>query len=408
MSQLKRTPLYDAHVVAGATMVEFGGWEMPIKYPSDIVAEHLFTRSFCSLFDVSHMGRVLVEGPQAEAFLQYVLSSNVAALTPGLAQYAIIPNDNGGAVDDAYLYQLEEARYLLVVNAANADKDLEHLKAHIGSFDAKMTVITQQSASVAVQGPKAEELMLALTQGQPITAPKRNAMNTLTVEGHTFLVSRTGYTGEPIGYEVYLAAGDAVWFWDRLIQLGARPAGLGARDTLRMEASMPLYGHELGLDQEGKEIPIFAIPLAKFAVSFAEEKGNFIGRAALERQSEAAAQIQAGDFSQLSVLPRRIKPITLLGRGVLRAGMTVYCGDKAVGTVTSGTMVPYYLFQGEGEEAVPTEQSAMRSVGLAYLDSDLGADAQIEVDVRGRRLAAALPRTHLRTNQPPYARPVVL
>ena len=142
MSDLKRTQLYDVHVAAGATMVDFGGWEMPVKYPTDIVAEHLYTRHFCSLFDVSHMGRVLVEGSEAVPFLQHVLSSNVAALQVNHAQYAIIPNENGGAIDDAYLNRFEEDRYFLVINAANTDKDLLYLNEQIKAFDAKMTVIT--------------------------------------------------------------------------------------------------------------------------------------------------------------------------------------------------------------------------------------------------------------------------
>ena len=154
MPDLKRTQLYDVHVAAGATMVDFGGWEMPIEYPTKIVAEHLYTRHFCSLFDVSHMGRVLVEGPEMVPFLQHVLSSNVMALDLNQAQYAIIPNENGGAVDDAYLYRFEEDRYLLVVNAANTDKDLAHLNEQIKNYDAKMTVITDKWAAIAVQGPK--------------------------------------------------------------------------------------------------------------------------------------------------------------------------------------------------------------------------------------------------------------
>ena len=408
MSELKRTQLYDAHVAAGATMVDFGGWEMPIKYPTDIIAEHLYTRSFCSLFDVSHMGRILVEGPQAVAFLQHVLSSNVAALEPRKAQYAILPTETGGAVDDAYLYRFEEERYLLVVNAANTDKDLAHLERYIGKFDAKMTVITDQWAAIAVQGPKSEELLLTLSGGASVTEPVRNSLNTLELEGHRVWVSRTGYTGEPIGYEVYVPSQDALWLWNRLVELGARPAGLGARDTLRMEAGMPLYGHEMGLDPDGREMPIFAVALAKFAVSFAEQKGDFVGRGPLERQFEAFQRIGNGDFSAMDLLPRRIRPITLLGRGVMRAGMPVYRNGKAVGYVTSGTMVPYLTAQDPGAETGdPAKQSAMRSIGLAYLDSDVQKDDRVEIDVRGRLLPAAIPASHLRTNTPPYAKPVL-
>ena len=225
------------------------------------------------------------------------------------------------------------------------------------------------------------------------------------MEGRTVRTAKTGYTGEPIGYELYVKSGDATWLWNRLVELGARPAGLGARDTLRLEAGMPLYGHEFGVDQEGREMPIFAVSLAKFAVNFVPEKGDFIGRAALERQYEEFQRFAAGDFSKIEYLPRRIHPIALLGRGVLRAGMPVYWEGKQVGYVTSGTMVPYYKTEGEGDQVTLLEETGMRSVGLAYLDSGLPEDARVEIDVRGRRLPGALPKRHLRSNTPPYAIP---
>ena len=407
MSELKRTQLYDVHVAAGATMVDFGGWEMPIKYPTDIVAEHLYTRHFCSLFDVSHMGRILVDGPEAVPFLQHVLSSNVLALDVNQAQYAIIPNESGGAVDDAYLYRFEADRYLLVVNAANTDKDLAHLQEQIKAFDARMTVITADVAAIAVQGPKAKELLMILSGGEQITEPVKNALNTLEFEGHTVRVAKTGYTGEPIGYEVYIESAHAAWLWNRLVELGAKPAGLGARDTLRLEAGLPLYGHELGADPEGREIPVFAVPVAKFAVSFSEQKGNYVGRGPLEAQYAAYRRIMDRDFSDLSVLPRRIRPIALLGRGVMRAGMPVYRGEEQIGYVTSGTMVPYYTHEGEGLETVILEQSAMRAIGLAYIASDVLDEDRVEVDIRGRRIAAVIPPYHLRSDAPPYARPIL-
>ena len=407
MSELKRTQLYDVHVAAGATMVDFGGWEMPIKYPTDIVAEHLYTRHFCSLFDVSHMGRILVDGPEAVPFLQHVLSSNVLALDVNQAQYAIIPNESGGAVDDAYLYRFEADRYLLVVNAANTDKDLAHLQEQIKAFDARMTVITADVAAIAVQGPKAKELLMVLSGGEQITEPVKNALNTLSFEGHTVRVAKTGYTGEPIGYEVYIESAHAAWLWNRLVELGAKPAGLGARDTLRLEAGLPLYGHELGADPEGREIPVFAVPVAKFAVSFSEQKGNYVGRGPLEAQYAAYRRIMDRDFSDLSVLPRRIRPIALLGRGVMRAGMPVYRGEEQIGYVTSGTMVPYYTHEGEGLETVILEQSAMRAIGLAYIASDVLDEDRVEVDIRGRRIAAVIPPYHLRSDAPPYARPIL-
>lgn len=408
MSELKRTQLYDVHVAAGATMVDFGGWEMPIQYPSGIIAEHLYTRQVCSLFDVSHMGRLLVEGPQRKEFLQHVLTSNVSALDLNMAQYCIIPNENGGAVDDAYLYLFQEDSYLLVVNAANIDKDLEHLNRALAGFDCTITNISDQWASIAVQGPKSKEMLMTLTGGvSPTKEPTKNSLGTVSLEGRQARIAKTGYTGEPLGYEVYVRSEDAVWLWNRLVELGARPAGLGARDTLRMEASFPLYGHEMGTAPDGSEIPIFAVPLAKFAVSFSAQKGDFIGRAALERQHQAFIRHMDRDFSDLSPLPRRIAPIALLDRGVMRAGMEIYRGDKLVGWVTSGTMVPYFKTQGEGLSTVILEASGKRAIGLCYIDSDVLVDDTVEVDIRGKRLKAVIPARHMSVGAPPFARPLL-
>lgn len=408
MSELKRTQLYDVHVAAGATMVDFGGWEMPIQYPSGIIAEHLYTRQVCSLFDVSHMGRLLIEGPQRKEFLQHVLTSNVSALDLNMAQYCIIPNENGGAVDDAYLYLFQEDSYLLVVNAANIDKDLEHLNRALSGFDCTITNISAEWASIAVQGPKSKEMLMTLSGGEsPTKEPTKNSLGTVSLEGRQARIAKTGYTGEPLGYEVYVRSEDVVWLWNRLVELGARPAGLGARDTLRMEASFPLYGHEMGVAPDGTEIPIFAVPLAKFAVSFSAQKGDFIGRAALERQHQAFIRHMDRDFSDMSALPRRIAPIALLDRGVMRAGMEIYKGDKLVGWVTSGTMVPYFKTQGEGLSTVILEASGKRAIGLCYIDSDVLVDDTVEVDIRGKRLKAVIPARHMSVGAPPFARPLL-
>lgn len=408
MSELKRTQLYDVHVSAGATMVDFGGWEMPIQYPFGIIAEHLYTRQVCGLFDVSHMGRLLIEGPQRKEFLQHVLTSNVSALDLNMAQYCIIPNENGGAVDDAYLYLFQEDNYLLVVNAANIDKDLEHLNRALSGFDCTITNISAEWASIAVQGPKSKEMLMTLSGGEsPTKEPTKNSLGTVSLEGRQARIAKTGYTGEPLGYEVYVRSQDVVWLWNRLVELGARPAGLGARDTLRMEASFPLYGHEMGTAPDGTEIPIFAVPLAKFAVSFSAQKGDFIGRAALERQHQAFIRHMDRDFSDMSALPRRIAPIALLDRGVMRAGMEIYKGDKLVGWVTSGTMVPYFKTQGEGLSTVILEASGKRAIGLCYIDSDVLVDDTVEVDIRGKRLKAVIPARHMSVGAPPFARPLL-
>ncbi|MBR2328596.1 MAG: glycine cleavage system aminomethyltransferase GcvT, partial [Clostridia bacterium] len=407
MGELKRTQLYDVHVNSGATMVDFGGWEMPVQYPTGIVAEHLYTRHACSLFDVSHMGRLIIAGPDRVAFLQHVLSSNVNALDLNMAQYCIIPDEDGSAVDDAYLYCFNEDNLLLVVNASNTDKDLAHLNKYIKDYDCTITNITADYASIAVQGPKSKDMLTQLAGGVTLTEPVKNALNTLTMEGREVLIAKTGYTGEPLGYEVFIKSEDAQWMWNRLIELGAKPAGLGARDTLRLEASMPLYGHEMGVDPDGNNMPIFAVPLARFAVSFAPQKGDFVGREHLAVQYEAFKRINNRDFSDLAALPRRIMPITLLDKSVMRGGMAIYKGDKQVGWTTSGTMVPYYVAEGEGLQSVILEETAKRSIGLCYIDSDTLKDDIVEVDVRGKRLKAVIPAMHMSVMAPPYARPLL-
>ena len=413
MSELKRTVLYQAHLDAGATMVDFGGWDMPIQYPDGIVAEHLFCRRHCGIFDVSHMGRIDVEGPDMAAFLQYVLSSNVLALDLNQAQYCIIPDENGCAVDDAYLYRFEKDRYFLVVNAGNIDKDWAHLKKQAERFDVRLTNVSDQYAAIAVQGPESKKILMTLAGGRQLTAENvKNALGTLEMEGKPVRIAKTGYTGEPIGYELYCRSADARYFWDRLIALGAKPTGLGARDTTRMEAALPLYGHELGECELGGEIPIYAVPLAKFAVSFAPEKGDFIGREALRKQFEAFKKIMNRDYSALADLPYRIQPVYLEGRGVLRKGFPVYCkdawaGGRQIGYVTSGTMIPYYKTTGEGLDTVFTDETGKRSIGLAYMDSRVCQDFDIEIDIRGKRQPAKVVGYHIRQDAAPYVRPIL-
>ena len=391
MSQLKRTPLYDAHVAAGATMVDFGGWEMPIQYPAGIVSEHLYTRRHCGIFDVSHMGRLIVEGPQRVAFLQKVLTSNVAALKPGRAQYCIIPTETGGAVDDAYLYMFTEDKYLLIVNASNTDKDLAHFEKYLPEFDCRITNVTDRYSSIALQGPDSDTILSQLAGTDYLCGPKKNDLHELNLEGHTVQLSRTGYTGEPIGYELFIRAEEATWLWNRLMELGAKPTGLGARDTLRLEAGLPLYGHEMGQDHGGNEMPIFAVSLAKFAVSFREEKGDFIAKELLASQKAGTA--------------KKVVPIALTDRGVMRAGMDIYKNGAHVGWVTSGTMVPYYNFDDEGNIL---DTTGKRSIGFAYLNADIQPGDTVEIDVRGKRLKATPVAKHMIQTEPPYGKAVLI
>ena len=393
MSELKRTQLYEAHLACGGQMVDFGGWEMPIQYPAGIVTEHLTTRSGCGIFDVSHMGRLLIEGPDRLAFLQRVLSSNVAAVKPGRAQYCMIPNTTGGAVDDAYVYMYEEDRYMLVVNASNTDKDLEHFAKYLPEYDCTVTNMTSKCASIAVQGPDTDKILGQLIGGEVPVGPKKNDLGFAMMEGRKVWLSRTGYTGEPIGYELFIESAEAMWLWNRLLELGAKPIALGARDTLRLEAGLPLYGHEMGELPDGKEIMIFSVPLSRFAVSFAEEKGEFMAKAKLEDQK--------------ANLTDKIVPIALVDRGVIRAHMEIYKGDEKVGYVTSGTMVPYYDYEGEGEATRLLETTGKRSIGFAYVSGNPQVGDEVFVDVRGKKLKAVVVSKHMIQNDPPYGKAVL-
>ncbi len=408
MGDLRRTALFERHEALGAQLVPFGGWEMPLQYRSGIVREHLATRRDAGLFDVSHMGRFRVSGDGAAPFLQRVLSNNVEALDVDEAQYTLVPTETGGAVDDAYLYRFDDAGFLLVVNASNADRVREHLDGHLEGFPGvRIEDRTDAVAMLALQGPRSRELLESVAAAGRLPDPLRNALGRLTVGGAEVRVARTGYTGEPLCFELFVPRESAGAVWDLLLDAGAAPAGLGARDTLRLEAGLPLYGHELGADPDGDEIPVFALPFARQAVSFSPVKGAFAGRARLLAQWRAAERIAYRDYTLRADLPRIVQPLAVLGPGVARAGDRVYRDGRQVGWVTSGTRVPYWEFDGDGLDAAPTDRHALRSIALAYLDSDLVWDDRVEVEVRGRRLEAVVVEYHLRSEAPPYARPIV-
>ncbi|MDR1068651.1 MAG: glycine cleavage system aminomethyltransferase GcvT [Clostridiales Family XIII bacterium] len=407
MDGLKRTVLHGEHSRLGGRMVDFGGYDMPVQYPDGILAEHLYTRRKAGLFDTSHMGRFVVSGPEAVAFLQRVLTNNAEALDVGEAQYTLIPNENGGARDDAYLYRFVEDSYLLVVNAANAEQDLDYLTEAIGEFDAQLTDKSLEIGMFSVQGSAAKDILLSVTEEPVLTEPVRNALGIVHVEGREVWLAKTGYTGESIGYELFMKAEDTPALWRRLIELGAKPAGLGARDTLRLEAGLPLYGHELGTDADGNEIPIYAIPMAKFAVSFAEAKGDFVGKAALRRQFAAFERIFTRRGGDVSALPRVVRPFAITGRGVPRAGYKVFRNGEEAGVVTSGSAVPYYKTAGAGLETVFTEETDTRFIGLALVSSDLLPGDRIEIDIRGKMTEGVIVEYHLRSDTPPYSRVIL-
>jgi aminomethyltransferase len=420
-TRLLRTPFHSQHVAAGARMVDFGGWEMPVQYPGGIIAEHLATRSGAGLFDVSHMGRFVLRGPGSAAFLQHVLTNNAEALDLLQAQYTMVPTETGGAVDDAYLYRFTEGEYLLVVNASNRHKDWDHFHDHLSHFpDVEMTDETGEIAMLALQGKASREILGGLIEEGGLPEPLRNELGlaTLRLPGDGRIapvrIARTGYTGEPVAFELFVAAHDGPALWEALTGAGAVPVGLGARDTLRLEAGLPLYGHELGTGPDGHEIPVFSCPLAAFAVSFSPRKGEFIGRHALARQQRAYTRILQRDWSLLEDLPRLTRPVAVTGRGIAREGAPVhtkddarYGGDTLLGWVTSGTAVPYWGLEGEGLCSLQTEEHELRSIALAYLDSRVLEDDEVEVDVRGRRVPGLVVPYHLRSDAPPCARAII-
>jgi aminomethyltransferase len=402
--------LFDRHVALGAKMVEFAGWEMPVFYPSGIVNEHLATRKEAGIFDVSHMGRFTIRGAGALRFLQHVLTNNAGALdTRSIgAQYTIIPNETGGAIDDAYLYRFVEDEYLLVVNAANREKDWDHFQDLLKGFDdVELTDRTQGIIMLALQGPRSRALLEGIVESGSLPEPMRNAVSTVTISGRKVKVARTGYTGEPLCFELFAERDDGLILWDKILAEGAKPVGLGARDTLRLEAGLPLYGHELGEDADGKEIPILACRVTKIAVSFSPLKGDYVGHAALARQHEAFKRIMYRDYSLIRDLPRMIRPIAVAGRGVAREGAKVFKGDRHVGYVTSGTMVPMYGFEGQGLQSSQSDEHELRSICLGYLDSDLNEGEKLAIEIRGRAVDAVIVPYHLRSEAPPYARPIV-
>ncbi len=408
MTELERTALYDRHLAAGGRMVDFAGWEMPLHYAGGIVSEHLATRKHAGLFDVSHMGRFLVGGADALPFLQHVLTNNAAALEICQAQYTIISDEAGGALDDAYLYRFAADEYLLVVNAANRIGDWEQFHGEAGRFgELELRDATREIAMLALQGPETRRILERALERGRLPEPLRNELSVVMAAGASVRVGRTGYTGEPLCFELFVAAEAVSGLWDALRAGGATPVGLGARDTLRLEAGLPLYGFELGRDEDGAEMPIFAIPLAKLAVSLSPLKGDFIGRAALARQHDAFARVVARDYSRRADLPRLVQPIALAGRGVARTGAPVLLGGRRVGYVTSGTSVPYWIVAGEGLDSHQTEERAQRSIALAYLDCDVVEGDAVTVDIRGTQAPGLVVPFHLRSEAPPFARPIV-
>ena len=417
LRELKKTPLHVWHREHGGQMVEFRGWEMPISYKRGIIDEHLETRRYGGLFDISHMGRFLISGKDAVPFLQHVLTNNVLALEPGMAQYTLIPNEKGGALDDAYLYRLDEEdsgprEYLLVVNAAPREKDWNWLIEQKKRF---LNVViedkTDEIGMMAFQGPRTKKVLEKILK---LPDPWRNRLRVGRVDGTWVMVSRTGYTGEPICFEIFIAVEKVEFLWQRILSGGEKegivPAGLGARDSLRMEAGLVLYGNELGLDKEGKEIPIYAmLPAARVTVSFSPLKEEFIGREVLKAQFEEV-NARENDYplppSEKRAVPRSIMPFFITGQGIARRGHEVFAEGQPVGHVTSGTMVPYWTFSEAGILGKVTDEKRMRAIGLAYVDADLEEGQKIEIRAKGKILEGLIVEKNLSSEAPPYAHPL--
>lgn len=359
MDALKRTPFYDLYsAYAESRCIDFGGWELPVQF-TGIVKEHEAVRGQAGLFDVSHMGEFMVVGSGAEAFLQKMTTNDVSRLTDGAAQYTLLCYPNGGVVDDLLVYRLSEGRYMLVVNASNIDKDFQWLEEHLTSeFDeVKLTNVSDETLLLALQGPLAEVILSEVTDA-PIGALKPfHFLEHATVCGVKVLISRTGYTGED-GFEIYAPLDAAEALWNGLLAAGAphglTPAGLGARDTLRFEAKLPLYGQELSADITPLEAGV------QFFVKL--DKADFIGRDALIQQKEAG-------------LPRRLVGLEMIDRGIPRSHYPVYADGVKIGEVTTGTQSP----------------TLKRNLGLALLDAaytEIGTEVYVEI--RGKQLKAAV------------------
>ena len=320
----KKTPLYHAHMNAKGKMVDFANFTLPVQY-CGVIAEHMAVRTKAGLFDVSHMGEILCTGKDALANLQYMLTNDFSNMTDGQARYSPMCNENGGTVDDLIVYKRGENDYFIVVNAANKDKDYEWMLAHQFG-DVAFTDISDKVAQIALQGPKAIDILRRVADSKSIPEKYYTAVFDGNISGINCVISRTGYTGED-GVEVYLDGDDAEKLWNLLLETGKEdgliPCGLGARDTLRLEAAMPLYGHELNSETSPLECGL------RFAVKMAKE--DFIGKTAM-LHNEENSRVRVG--------------LKAISRGIIRENASVYLDDTEIGQTTSGTHFPFLGYSG--------------------------------------------------------------
>ncbi len=366
-SPLKQTPLHAEHVRLGAKMVDFGGWSMPVQY-SGIIDEHRAVRSGLGVFDISHMGQFFAEGADAAAWLNRLLTNNVDRLEIGECQYTLLLNEAGGVIDDLIVYRIGATRWLLVVNAAKIDVDFAWMQQHLAP-GVSLENRSDDFAGLAVQGPRSAQLFDAFFQGR-YSRPARNEILSLQLEGETYFIARTGYTGED-GFEVFCPASRAEKSWTDILRKGAefgiKPCGLGARDTLRLEMCYPLNGSDLGADTTPIE--------AGLSIFVDLQKPEFIGRDVLTRQKQEGVK-------------RRLVPFRMTGASPPpRSHYGVFKGDTKIAETTSGSLSP----------------TLQIGIGLAYIPTEFARiNEPIEIEIRGKRFPAVIEKKPLhRVGAPP-------
>ena len=353
-SESKQTPLYQNYVDSGAKIVEFGGWAMPVQFTS-IKEEHNAVRYEVGMFDVSHMGEISIKGNDASKFVQYLLSNDTNNLTDTKAQYTALCNEEGGIIDDLVTYKIGDNDYLLIVNAANTDKDFAWVQKHAPKFDVEVSNVSNQFGQLAVQGPKARDLVSGLVDIDVSEMKPFDFQQNVTLFGKNVILSQSGYTGED-GFEIYCEAKDTVDIWNGFIEHNVVPCGLGARDTLRLEAGLPLHGQDLT-----ESITPYEGGIAFAAKPLIEE--DFIGKSVLKDQKENGSE-------------RRTVGLELLDKGIARTGYPVLDLDgNEIGEVTSGTQAP----------------SSGKSIAMAIIKRDeFEMGRELLVQVRKRQLKAKI------------------
>ena len=348
----KRTALYEQHIQAGGKMVEYAGWELPVQY-AGLAIEHEAVRSAAGMFDVSHMGELLVFGPESEEFLNQLLTNDVVLLEDNKVLYSLMCYSDGGVVDDLLVYRFAEREYFLVINAANIEQDLAWLKEQSGGFAVQIIDVSAETAEIALQGPRAEQLLQQLTSYHLNELKFFECTRSVEIVGCNCLLSRTGYTGED-GFEIFMPNDCAVPVWQALVAAGVQPCGLGCRDTLRFEAGLPLYGYEISAG-----ITPLEAGLGKF-VRF--DKPNFIGKQALQNTQDRG-------------LARKTVGFELIDKGIPRHGYEVQSDGKKIGVVTTGYLSP----------------TLKKSIGMALIASDYAQlGNEIAVLMRGKSLRAKI------------------